>query len=249
MHPVLFEIGPISVGSYYLIWGVALCVAVFWMRSRCERRYGISYNDASDVLQWTIFGVFVGAMIGGYLDNWERYARDPISMLYFWNSGMSSGPGFIGGGIAGLYKLKKLGLKANAFADAASIPSAFMIAFGRWGCFLGGCCRGVGTDAFCAVTFPDDPSLSVYPSQLFESAAAFAIGVVLVVIERRTRRSGVLWPLFMISYGAYRVAFDFLRAGDRILGLRVGQYCGAVAVVVGVAWLISSLKNKDAAVE
>jgi prolipoprotein diacylglyceryltransferase len=49
--------------------------------------------------------------------------------------------------------------------------------------------------------------------------------------------------MFLILYGFYRFIFDFLREGDRILGLRVGQYTGLLAVVVGISWLFLSMKN------
>ena len=250
MYPVLFAVGPLKIDSYYVFWGVALCVAVLWMRRRCVSKYGISFNDASDVLLWTIFGVFIGATLGGYLDHWTRYAENPIRLLYFWESGLSSGPGFIGGGLAGLYKIRKLSISVDNFAEAASVPCAFMIFIGRWGCFLNGCCAGIASDGACAVRFPNNPSVPVYPTQVFESLAGLAIGVFLLALEKKLGRSpkvsargAILWPIFLIAYGLYRFVFDFLRAGDRIFGLRVGQYTGLLAFCVGVLWLANTRRR------
>lgn len=242
MHPTLFSIGPINVDSYYLIWGAALCAAVLWMRQRCVTRYGISFDDASDVLFWTIIGVFFGSTIGGYIEHWRRYAADPYLLLRFWESGLSSGPGFIVGGLAGLVKIRKLKLSAVDFADAAALPCAMLLAVGRWGCFLSGCCAGIPTDLPCGVRFPYAPDTAVFPTQIFESIAAFIIAAVLYLLERRMDANGrrdpaILWPVFLMLYGSYRVVFDFLRAGDRILGLRVGQYSGAIMIVTAVVWV------------
>lgn len=248
MLPVLFTLGPIQVDTYYVVWGVVLCAAVFWIRRRCVVHYSISYNDASDVLFWTLIGVIIGAMLGGYLDNWSRYAQDPVRMLYFWESGMSSGPAFLGGGIAGLCKLRRLGLSADMFADAAAIPSALMLAFGRWGCFAAGCCAGVPVSersSHFGVAFPSAPHLHVYPTQIFESAACFVIGFLLVLIEKRSgRRGGVLWPSFLLMYGLYRLIFDQIRAGDRIFGLRVGQYSGIIAIILGACWIVRTMRRR-----
>jgi phosphatidylglycerol:prolipoprotein diacylglycerol transferase len=248
MYRTLFSIGSVRVDSYYVIWALALCLMMFWTRRRCVSSYGISFNDASDVLLWTIFGVFVGATLGGYLDNWTRYADSPMSLLYFWQSGVSSGPGFIGGGIAGLWKLRRLSLSADCFADAASVPCCFMLFVGRWGCFLNGCCTGMPTSTKWGVAFPQNPSVNVFPSQIFESVASLLIGLLLVAFERKLRRTpeqascgAMLWPVFLILYGSYRFAFDYLRAGDRILGLRVGQYTGLMALFIGAAWLAFSI--------
>ncbi|MDR3354783.1 MAG: prolipoprotein diacylglyceryl transferase [Synergistaceae bacterium] len=250
MLPVLFRIGPLRVESYYVIWGLALAAMVIWTRSRAEKRYAMDFNDVTGVLQWVMAGVLVGATAGGYIDNWSRYAESPIRILYIWESGLSSGPGFIGGGLAGLYKLRKLSLSVNNFAEAASVPCALLLFVGRWGCFLNGCCQGIATNSPLGVRFLRDRLTPVYPTQLFESFAALAIGICLWIAERKmartpeeSSRGALLWPSFLMSYGLYRVAADFLRSGDRIFGLRVGQYTGGLAFVVGVAWMAVSLKN------
>ncbi|MDR3332308.1 MAG: prolipoprotein diacylglyceryl transferase [Synergistaceae bacterium] len=250
MFPVLFEIGPIRVESYYVLWGIAMAAMVLWTRRRAVNLYGIGFNDATDVMLCVIFGVFVGATLGGYLDHWSRYAASPIRLLYFWESGLSSGPGFIGGGVAGLYKLRRLRVSVNCFAESASLPCALLLFIGRWGCFLNGCCQGISTDSPLGVAFPGNPYDFVYPTQIFESLAALLIGICLWITEGRLRRSteeaargAILWPAFLISYGLYRFAMDFLREGDRIYGLRVGQYTGVLAMVVGFAWLYVSVKN------
>ena len=223
---------------------------VLWTRKRAVDIYGISYNDASDVLLYTLVGVLIGATLGGYADHWSRYVESPMKLLRFWESGLSSGPGFIGGGLAGLYKLRKISVSVNSFAESAAIPCCALLFIGRWGCFFNGCCYGVCSDSFCAVTFPNNPGVAVLPTQLFESFFALLTGVALIILERRRGRNpsnadngALLWPLFLISYGSYRFLFDFMRSGDRILSLRVGQYTGVLAVAVGVAWLIYSRRN------
>jgi phosphatidylglycerol:prolipoprotein diacylglycerol transferase len=93
----------------------------------------------------------------------------------------------------------------------------------------------------------------VYPSQIFESGAALVICLLLVFIERsrlrapeETSMGAILFPIFSALYGLYRIVFDFLRAGDRIFGFRVGQYTGLLGLIVGVCWLAFSLTRKSA---
>lgn len=221
-----------------------------WTRARGVSKYGLKYNDATDVLLWVLIGVFLGASIGGYFDHWTRYAESPARLLRFWESGLSSGPGFIGGGLFGLYKLRKLSMSVDCFAESASIPCAFMLFIGRWGCFFAGCCYGLPTSRLIGVRFPTTGYIAVIPSQLLESTAALLIGILLLFMERKMNRApkvaeqgALLWPMLLILYGGYRFIFDFWRAGDRILGLRVGQYTGLLALVVGVAWILWSKKR------
>lgn len=249
MFPVLLFLGPFKIETYYVFWGVALCLMVLWTRKRAVGIYGIGFADASDILLWVICGVFVGATIGGYFDHWSRYSESPRDILYFWNSGLSSGPGFIGGGLAGLYKIRRLGVSLENFAESASLPCAFMIFIGRFGCFFAGCCLGVATDSALGVKFPFS-NVYRYPTQLFESLAGLLIGLLLFAAEKKMKRTpeeaakgALLWPLFLMFYGSYRVLFDFLRDGDRIFGLRVGQYTGVIAALVGIAWFCFSIRR------
>jgi phosphatidylglycerol:prolipoprotein diacylglycerol transferase len=122
-----------------------------------------------------------------------------------------------------------------------------MLAVGRLGCFANGCCTGLPTDSPFGVRFPARPGLTVWPSQLFESTAALLIGAALIAIEWYRLRRGsssdraIIFPVFLISYGAYRFVFDFLRARGGIFGLGTGQLCGLVAVIAGICWLAKSL--------
>jgi phosphatidylglycerol:prolipoprotein diacylglycerol transferase len=244
MRPVLFR----YIETYYVFWGAALLLMVFRTRKRATYIYGISENDASDILWWVMCGVLIGSTLGGYLGNWERFAEDPSGILRFWESGVSAGPGFIGGGLFGLYKIKRLGVSADAFAESASVPCSFMLFVGRWGCFANGCCSGLPTASPLGVIFPFRPGVAVWPSQLFESTAALIIGISLIFLEKKrakrpdASRRAVLFPLFLITYGLYRIIFDFLRDGKKIFFFHIGQYSGLIAFIVGILWLSASLK-------
>jgi phosphatidylglycerol:prolipoprotein diacylglycerol transferase len=125
-----------------------------------------------------------------------------------------------------------------------------MLFIGRIGCFANGCCEGLPTESSLGVRFPFRPDTPVWPSQLFESAASLLIGGMLLILEQRRRRHpeayarATLFPTFLISYGAYRIAFDFLRSGNRTLGLQTGQYSGIIACLVGVFWLAKSFTRR-----
>lgn len=151
----------------------------------------------------------------------------------------------------GVWRLRRLGVPVDKFAEASSIPCAFTLAVGRLGCFAAGCCRGLPTHSLIGVSFPDNPGLPLWPSQLFESAAALLTGIALLIADRYCRRAStehaVLFPIFLIAYGGYRFAFDFLREGRRIFGLMTGQYAGIIAVAAGICWLAGSMKRRRAA--
>lgn len=246
MYPILFEIGSFKVQSYYVFWIVALYTIVLWGRQRASARYGISQNDFTHVMIWVVVATMIGARIGGYFDFWSYYAANPDKIWQFWEGAVSSGPGMMLGGLVGILVLKKKGISLGAFADAVSLPVALGFAIGRIGCFLNGCCSGIACSV--GVAFPGRPEL-IFPSQAAESVACFVIFAALLLLEKKKSWDGqkarkwgaYLWPVFMILYGSYRLIGDIMRDGDRILGLRVGQYSGAVAVIVGILWLRNTL--------
>jgi phosphatidylglycerol:prolipoprotein diacylglycerol transferase len=214
---------------------------------RAVRKYGFEDDDARSVLLWSMCGAFIGAWAGGYVDKVAAPGGAACGFSAFFNSGLSSGPAFIAGGLCGLYKLRRRALSVGRFADAAAIPAAFMIFVGRWGCFLQGCCVGLPTNSRFGVRFPFSRGVPLWPSQIFESAAGLAIGLLLIAAERyraargRAFRGAVLLPLFLVLYGLYRVFFDFLRPKNGFLGffaLSTAQYSGMIAVVIGIFWLI-----------
>ncbi len=246
MRPVLFNIGPLPVHSYYLLWTAGLWVALFWTRSRAERFYGIDPVKLHSILVWSFLSMLLGARIGGYFDNWSVYAADPSRILNIWEGGMSSLPAALFCGIAGISMCRRYGIEVWRLAEAASIPTMVCIAIGRWGCFLNGCCYGRATSCALGVHFPGHPG-PVHPTQLYYSFGAMTIALVLWAMEKRIgmgeRTVGVafMWPALMVLYGAERAFVDFLREGDRIGPLKLGQGLGIAVSIVGIAWLCRSL--------
>lgn len=246
MYPVLFHLGKIPVHTYYIIWTAALCVALEWTRRRAEGPYAMDPNQVSRVLFWSFIGMIVGARLGGYLDFWETYAADPALILRFWEGGMSSMTAFLGCGLTALFLLRREGSPVWPLAEAAALPAAALVALGRWGCFLGGCCYGFVTDHPFGLHFPfDPPGVLRHPSQIYESLGAALILAILFLcerlwppLERRVRDGALLWPLFMVLYGTLRFFVDLLREGDRLFGLRTGQIVGGVTAAAGLIWLI-----------
>ncbi len=99
-------------------------------------------------------------------------------------------------------------------------------AFGRIGCFCAGCCFGARTDGPLGVSFPagsaaaqlwpggpNGSSLPVYPTQLFEAAFEFVLALVLIIFYKRLKKYNV--EIYLIAYGAFRFAMEFLRGDDR----------------------------------
>lgn len=254
MYPVLFKISSIEVRSYYVLWTFALLLFILWTRKRSVGRFRISWESASSVILWIYIAAILGASAGSVLEKVPMWLAKDIGARDMLKGGMSSASGLLCGGLAGFYRLKKLNIPVDDFAEASSVPLAFMIAIGRVGCFLNGCCLGIGrffagSPPLCSAHFPfDAEGFYRFPSQLAESAAAFAIGAVMVAAERIMDRRGVkangavLFPLFLVLYGAYRFAFEALRVNEWPADPNAARYMYAACVVIGGVWLARTAK-------
>ena len=121
-------------------------------------------------------------------------------------------------------------------------------AFGRVGCFLGGCCFGKVTDSVFGISFPDgspadklypspdgEGSLPVLPTQLFEAAFELVLFLVLLLISRRTKKYNT--AIWSISYGIFRFSLEFLRGDDRgsaVFALSPAQVLSILLFIFGV---------------
>jgi phosphatidylglycerol:prolipoprotein diacylglycerol transferase len=132
-------------------------------------------------------------------------------------------------------------------------------ALGRIGCFLVGDDYGAPTDSWVGVAFPKgsppttaaslrsfgvhvDPSIApdqilrVHPTQLYESAAALVMFVILLAAARKPHPRGRVFGLFLLMMGVERFLVEFVRAkDDRFLGpFTIAQLISVLLVIIGI---------------
>lgn len=237
MHRVLLRVGPFEVLSYSVFWSLALLAWALWYR----RRAVLAGKDpvlASRAAAVAMAGAFLGAKVGGYFEYWSYFLAHPDRIWRVWESGMVSGTAILGGALASIWYLRRRGEDMWAWGEIVSVPTPFMLSLGRIGCFLNGCCYGVRCDLPWCVVFPGLPGAR-HPTQLYYVLGNGLIFLLLFALERRIpplarRERPLLFPLFLLLYGLMRLSVDFLREGDRILGLRVAQWTALVALGVAL---------------
>ena len=124
-------------------------------------------------------------------------------------------------------------------------------AFGRIGCFLGGCCYGGVTDSIFGISFPagsvaanqypatNGASLPVFPTQLFEAAFDLLLFIVIITLFKRIKAH--IFEVYAFSYGTFRFALEFIRGDDRgVTGILLSpsQLMSIVLIICGVLVLL-----------
>jgi phosphatidylglycerol---prolipoprotein diacylglyceryl transferase len=143
--------------------------------------------------------------------------KDCLAALEIWRGGLAYYGGFLFAVAFAVYYTRKheseLGLARTA--DLAAPGIMLGLFWGRLGCFLNGCCYGKPTDSWIGIVFPQR-QVRVHPTQLYESAACFAIFAFLYYVVRPRRRGfGDVFAAMLILYGIARSVIEIWRDDDR----------------------------------
>jgi phosphatidylglycerol:prolipoprotein diacylglycerol transferase len=251
MYPTLLKFGNFEITTFGLMMFLAF-VAAGWVLTRQFRRYGLSDDLASTVVMAAAIGGILGAKIY-YAILYRSWAE------LFSRAGLVWYGGLIGGFLACSWVILRAHADYLAAADAAAPALAIGYCLGRIGCFLVGDDYGAPTSGWWGVAFPkgsppttafalrefgvhvnaaipDDAVLRVHPTQLYESAAAFVMFLILMRVESRPHRKGRAFALFLILMGIERFLVEIVRAkDDRFLGpFTVAQLISVILVIAGV---------------
>lgn len=195
----------------------------------------------------------------GLWDAQEQICRPAEADCWSW-AGISGGltyyGGFIGASLVAFFRLRADRFPFFRAADMAGFVIPFGLGFGRMGCVLAGCCFGKPLDAPWAIVFPPHSaasdkqaqlhllsspahsSLPVHPTQLYESAGAFALAAFLMLfVHPRKRYDGQVFLAFVASYASLRFVLEFFRSDDRggWLGLSTSQWIGLLLIALAAA--------------
>jgi phosphatidylglycerol:prolipoprotein diacylglycerol transferase len=223
------EIFNISDGGLHWLGGLILGPIPFlfwWWRAGKVRKVDLWSWQNGVLLFFTLFFALLGTRA---LHLYLARAQYDWSFITRFQTGFVLYGGLIAGVLAAILYVKMRGERVSRIADLGAPAMMVGIGFGRVGCFLNGCCWGRETSSFLGVRFPhggSSPDVPVLPTQLFETAAALLMFVVLTKFTPKKRNDGEVAFLAGILYSAWRFIVEFLRndpRGDKILGLTYSQ--------------------------
>jgi phosphatidylglycerol:prolipoprotein diacylglycerol transferase len=243
--PVAFQVGPLAVRWYGLMYLVGFVLFVALGKIRARPGSGFKPADLDDMLFYGVFGVILGGRLGYVLFYKPGYyLQHPGEILAIWQGGMSFHGGFLGVLAAALIWARVRGKRFLEVTDfiAPLIPLA--LAAGRLGNFINGELWGRPTDVPWGMVFPQADTLARHPSQLYHFALeGVLLFVVLWLYTRKPRPLGAASAVFLIGYGLCRFIVEFYREPDAFLGLlslglTMGQWLCVPMIALGVFMLV-----------
>ena len=258
ISPVLLEIGPFALRWYALAY-VAGLIAGWWLGKRIvsdERLWGGRLHptptDIDDLIVYAALGVVLGGRIVYVLFyNPHFYFEHPLEIFTVWRGGMSFHGGLVGCMLAMAQLARSRQLPVLAFFDTVAAVVPIGLFLGRLANFVNGELWGRVSDVPWAMIFPGAGPLPRHPSQLYEAALeGVALFLVLHVAARlgALRRPGRIAGLFLVGYGAARIASEFFREPDPQLGFlfggaTMGMLLSIPVIVAGLLFLAASRRS------
>jgi prolipoprotein diacylglyceryl transferase len=263
----VWHLGALPIRAYALCIIAGILVAI-WVTNRRWRERGGNPDHVWDVGAWAIVLGIVGGRLYHVVTDPELYfgsGRHPIDAVKVWDGGLGIW-GAIALGTAGAWiGCRRRNIKLQVFADAAIPGVVFAQAIGRWGnwfnneLFGGRTSLPWGLQIHCldintgktvpggtngGLTCPPGSGTLAghfQPTFLYEFLWDVALGVALILIDRRLRLGrGNVMALYVMGYTAGRAWIEALRTDPthHFLGVRLNDWTSLVVFVGALVWFL-----------
>jgi phosphatidylglycerol:prolipoprotein diacylglycerol transferase len=141
MHPVLFEVGGVTVYSYGFMIALGSVAGVVYMAVQGKKDVGLTFDQANSLFLFIFISAVVGGKVFLFFEDPARFSAHPLEL--------STGRGFVFYGsflfaIPTMYVFFRWHkLPPYAMLDVMAVTTCLVHAFGRVGCFMAGCCYGL----------------------------------------------------------------------------------------------------------
>ncbi|MBL6963669.1 MAG: prolipoprotein diacylglyceryl transferase [Bacteroidetes bacterium] len=264
MHPVLFKIpwpdflpGPdhLTVHSYGFFIALGILAAYTYASWRAKKEMGISQDTITSLLIYIVIAAVVGGKVFTWFENPRFYFSDPANLLKNFSSGFVFYGSLIFAIPTMLFFFKKHKIPVLQMLDIIAITAPIVHAFGRFGCFMAGCCHGIPTDSFLGITFSDPhcaaypKDMPLHPTQLYSVLLLLLIILILSLIKSRKQFHGQLFLIYLALYAIGRSIIEIFR-GDEGRGYVIEDFLSnsqfiSLFVIAGVIYFYFRLQKRQ----
>jgi phosphatidylglycerol:prolipoprotein diacylglycerol transferase len=275
IDPIIVSLGPLAIRWYGLTYVIAFAVA-WWLGRRRAAQPASTWKptDVDDLIFYGALGVILGGRIGWVLFyGFERLIDDPLMILRIWEGGMSFHGGLIGVIVAEILFARRQRRNVVDVLDfLAPLPGIGIFAV-RCANFINGELWGKPTQApwgfivdpatlhpsqqaealrMCERFSIDPCVLQVHASQLYEGVLeGLVVFAILWIYTLKPRPRLAPAGLFLLCYGVFRFAVEFVRVPDENRGylifdwVTMGQLLSTPMIVAGLVMLVIAYRRNQ----
>ncbi len=241
MHPILFQIGSITVRYYGLMYVIAISLGFFLLSKEVNRkRLALTTDNLLDLLLWTVPAAIIGARLYYVVFHWDYYGAHPVDIFKLWQGGLAIHGGVLAGILVVYLFSRHKTVRFWALTDALAPSLILGQAIGRIGNFTNGDAFGLPTTLPWGIRFPAGspagmafPGQATHPSMIYEMLLNLAIFAFLWGIRKKGFRDGFSTAMYFILYAVARSIVSFTRADSLWLGsIRAAHAISIVFVIL-----------------
>ena len=238
MKPVLFEFYFVKIYGYGLMITIGIIAALFLLSYRSKKKQYSEDNIWDMAILVIICGIIGGKLM--YIITDIKYIIEQPSVLKNIGNGFVIYGAIFGGILAVHLYSKKKDWNTLSILDLATPSLPLAQGFGRIGCFLAGCCYGRATSLPIGVEFRNSlfapANVHIHPTQIYSSVFDFTLAFFLLWYDRRERKNGRVFSLYLIVYSIGRFLIEYLRDDPRgsVSIFSTSQFISLFIVIIGV---------------
>lgn len=212
--------------SWVMLGSIGLSLGLWTRVARSDRRLLLIYLAA-------LAGAFLGAKVVYFFAEGFLHLGAPDMWLQL-ATGKSILGGLLGGYLAVEWAKRLLGYN-RVTGDWFALVVPVGIIFGRIGCWIHGCCRGIACQPGW-FTLRDETGQDRWPAVPMEIAFNLGALIAALVLRKKKLLTGQHFHLYLTAYGLFRFFHEFLREEPHVLFGLSGYQVAALAVVMLGLW-------------
>lgn len=257
VSPTLFEIGPVTVRWYGLLFATAFLVGHYIMQNILERE-GKPKEWMDSLLIYMMVGTVVGARLGHvFFYQWDYYSQHLSEIPKVWEGGLASHGAAIGIILSLFIWTKRVSKESMLWIlDRVVITVALAAVFIRLGNLMNHEIIGHVTDVPWAFIFTQaglDSFEPRHPTQIYEALSyliLFGLLMFMYFKKQAGNKPGLLFGTFLVMLFSARFFIEFFKEVqvefESTMTLNMGQWLSIPLVLVGIFFIGKSLKAEKA---
>lgn len=227
--------------SFFIVIGIVFALILSFFS---KEKFGIKFDDVIDITIITLIAGIIGARLYYVLFNLNYYLASPTKLFALRDGGLAIYGGLIFGGLALIFRAKKIKINPYDFLDYIAPFVAIAQSIGRWGNFFNVEAYGNKTSNIFRMGINSiEGYIEVHPTFLYEGISTFVIFCLLRIMQKNRKFTGQILLLYLILYSFVRFFIEWIRADSLMIGyFKISMIVSFIIFVISIT--IYFKKNK-----